>query len=286
MKKSIKTSISNIKLTVISLTALLLFACAPDNTPKDTTIDISAVMKANHILSKTVAERLLASADFKQADIAIITYLNTIDYQNSTVYKMPPNLSINALFITKYMEKMRDVSCNGDRLMETSPLLFPGYFFAESKNFKDNTKHNYSLDSKWAFNYQGKDITLDSKYQSSIYPLYIDGIGDSLMPGKEILVRWEKTQNKDSADNKVMIYFKWFPSHLESQATKIYKGYDAEDTGILAMTYDKLKELGVPLYGVFQINVVRYKIRTISESPYKIIMADVAETSVSTYIKK
>ncbi len=258
---------------------IILVSCSP-NEPQDTTVDFPTALKTNNIIHNIIADKLLASNDFKQVDLALITYLNTRDVSNISLYE--PLVNPTALAIAKFQEKIEYISLNNDTLLESSPLIFPGYF---TSNNWTALKHNYNLDANWKLSYSGKNVNVESKYQPSVYKINIDG-DDTIRPNKQILVQWNKSPQIGNTENKVYIYFKWYPSYLELNNPKTFIGYDADDTGILAMPYSKLKELEVPLYGIFQISIIRYNIEKINKEGFNILVVNIVESSVSANIKK
>lgn len=270
---------SKIFIIICLVSFLVLISCSPTE-PQNTAVDFPTALKTNNIIPGIIAQKLLASADFKQEDLALITYLNTRDVSNISLVE--PIVNPKALAIAKYQEKIGNILLNGDTLLASSPLIFPGYF--TSFNWS-TARHNYYLDANWNINYSIKNFIVKSQYQAPIYKISIDG-DDTIRPNQQILVRWNKGYINENTKNKVYIYFKWYPSYLETNNPKEFIGYDADDTGILAMPYSKLKELGVPQYGIFQVNVIRYNLEKIELEGYKIIVANIVESSVSTNIKK
>lgn len=267
------------KYIVLLALAVSLFSCGNDK-QDDFCVDIKQAMQVNVVLDRTLSSKLLAESDFSDCDLVFVNYLASEKYINSTKGKLiPPQPSL--LLIAKEIEKLSEISVNGDMLVQTSPIVYPGYFFQESKNL-DLTKHAPDASCNLKFKYSGEEFEVNTKYLSTIEPYYFKDIADTLYKNRELFFVWNKNENQDT---KVYISYKWYQSYLDRSNPKVYQGTEVGETGQYLMPYSKLAEMNIPHYGLFQLALLRYKIDDTIVKGKKIKLINIIDCGVGLHIK-
>lgn len=275
-----KSMLRMYKYMFLLVMSLAMLSCGKDN-PDDFRVDVNQAMQVNVILDKSLSSKILAESDFSDCDFVFVNYLASEKYINSTKGKLiPPQPSL--LMIAKDIEKVSEVSVNGDMLVQTSPIIYPGYFFQESKNL-DLTKHSPDAPCKLKFKFDGEDYEVNTKYLSSLEPYYFKDVSDTLYKNRELFFSWNKNEKNDT---KVYISFKWYQSYLDQSNPKVYQGIDVEETGNFLMPYSKLSEMNIPHYGLFQLALLRYKIEDRSAKGKKIKVVNIIDCGVGLHIKE
>lgn len=274
-----KIMLRKYKYIALLMMVVSLMSCGGDE-QDDFRVDIKQAMQVNVVLDKMLSAKLLAESNFSDCDFVFVNYLSCERYINSTKSKLiPPQPSL--LLIAKEIEKVSEVKVNDDALTQTSPLVYPGYFFQDSKSL-DLTKHSPEAACNLKFKFSGEEYEVNTKYLSTIEPYYFKGISDTLYKSSELFFVWNKNTDNNT---KLYISYKWYQSYLEQTNPKVYQGADVEETGQYLMPYSKLTEMNIPHYGLFQLALIRYKFEDLSIKGKKIKVINIIDGGVSLHIK-
>ena len=257
--------------------AMIMISCENEQFEPDKII-LSTVIKDYEALSIYSMQKISEMSELQNADIALISYLNTDNVNNSQ--SVVPIVHSGALVVFSDLAKSKNVFINTDTLSITSPLIFPGYYYS-GKKWK-TANHGYSMDDKWNFVYVDQAFEINTQSQASLFPMNAD-VKDTFLFDKTLQINWTKSP---TTGNKVYVSFKWYPSYSDSKYSKDFPGFECEDTGIYLIDKSILNSLNTPNYGILQVNVMRYGTSLQQVNGRSIFITNAVESSTSFYIKK
>lgn len=266
--------------TVLSvLCGFLIISCSDDEVTPDK-VELSTVIRQTEFLDKYSLQHITSSVELKEAEFALLTYIKTDNNINNHISQ--PAITSGALAIP--LDNLNTVSAilENDSLKQTSPLIYPGFFFTPNSWSLD--KHNYNAENLWQISYQDSFYEIPTKLQSSVYRVLLN-VKDTVDLKQNLTITWSRALVPNSND-KVYVSFKWYPSFSDAKYYQDYPGFESTDTGIYTLSAQDIQAYKFPEYGVLQVNVIRYNKELVQVLGKKFFVANISASYSSAYIRR